>query len=78
MIRKALLTEVYAGPYHFITLLTGSIQQRFRELKERKFIKKDYLQNIFASAQSCEQQFQNVRPGFFFVLLDNIYIMLCK
>jgi hypothetical protein len=58
--------------------LTGSMQQRLRELKERKFIEKSHLQNIFASAQSCKQAFQNVRLGFFSVLLDYIYTMLCK
>jgi len=58
--------------------LTDSMQQRLRELKERKFIEKNYLQNIFASAQSCEQQFQNVRLGFFSVLLDYIYTTLGK
>jgi len=54
------------------------MQQRFRELKERKFIKKDYPQNIFSSAQSCKQQFEKVGLGFFLVLLDYIYTTLCK
>jgi ABC-type polysaccharide/polyol phosphate export permease len=53
------------------------MQQQFRELKERKFIKKGYLQNIFSSAQSCKQQFENVRLGFFWVLLDYIYTPCC-
>jgi hypothetical protein len=44
-------------------------------VERAQFIKKDYLQNIFASAQSCEQQFQNVRLGFWFFYI--IYTPCC-